>query len=98
MDILPSMEPRVTLAGHRLQIECLVRGAKPSVQVSWYREGEELLRRSLLDTNGSLQATAKLQFIPEAVDDGASISCVASNPLFPEHRLQKSLSLIVQCK
>lgn len=101
-----------TVQGTNILLKCLVTGARPAANVTWYNNsivmvpGEDTAKRAITTltefrNDGTFETISKLEFTASRFENGITIRCEADNIVMREDSdkpIHDTMTLEVMCK
>ncbi|CAG4984230.1 unnamed protein product [Colias eurytheme] len=83
-------------ADRSYELRCVSAGSRPPAVVTWWK-GDKPVKKNVNNFSDSNSTTSMLQFVPEARDNGAELSCRAENPRLSDAVLEDTWKMDVHC-
>ncbi|XP_047490344.1 nephrin-like [Penaeus chinensis] len=86
-------------AGDMLDLTCTARGSRPQPIITWYK-GATLIRTENTNTKDAVTGVGGVSHVRVKVDrrdNGARITCRATNPDLPRHNIHEHIVINVTC-
>ncbi|KPJ18060.1 Nephrin [Papilio machaon] len=81
-------------SGDTVIVQCIAYGSYPIPDITWFLNHKSLSHHSNQTWNETLQAvTSRIALTPTRVDNNATLTCEAKNPVMPAGRNSKSASV-----
>jgi hypothetical protein len=84
-------------AGERVELVCQSSGSRPPAKIIWSKGSAQIEHVGESTSDDGSVTTNFLAFVPSVEDNGKKLSCEATNPQFPEFRLQDGWTINVLC-
>lgn len=85
-------------AGDVVELVCQSSGSRPSAKLSWWRGETRMDEIGESVSDDGLVTTSFLTFVPSVDDNGKFITCSATNPQFPQYKMDDGWQMNVKCK